>query len=56
MRLNYVYSLIVDNEKTIEEIANTCGFSSRTYFSTMFRRKFGITPVECQKNQEKKAE
>jgi len=56
MRLNYAYSLIVDNEQTIEEIANTCGFSSRTYFSTMFRKKFGFTPVEWQKKQKKKIE
>ena len=56
MRLNYAYSLIVDNEKTIEEIAATCGFSSRTYFSTMFRKKFGITPIECQKKQQKNVE
>ena len=56
MRLNYAYSLIVDNEKTIEEIAATCGFSSRTYFSTMFRKKFGITPIECQKKHQKSVE
>lgn len=56
MRLNYAYSLIADNEQTIEKIANTCGFSSRTYFSTMFRKKFGISPVECQKRQQKRME
>lgn len=47
-RLNYGYSLIIDNEQTIEEVANACGFSDRTYFSTLFRKKFGMSPARCR--------
>lgn len=47
-RLNYGYSLVVDNELTIEEIAHACGFENRTYFTTLFRQKFGVSPGKCR--------
>lgn len=55
VRLNYGYSLVIDNELTIEEIANACGFGDRTYFSTSFRKKFGFSPIECRKKAAKRA-
>lgn len=47
-RLNYGYSLLIDNELSIEETAHACGFENRTYFTTLFRRKFGVSPGECR--------
>lgn len=56
VRLNYGYSLVIENEQSIEEIATACGFGDRTYFATKFRRQFGMTPTECrEKNAAKRA-
>lgn len=48
VRLNYGYSLVIENEQTIEKIASACGFGERTYFATKFRQQFGMTPTECR--------
>lgn len=56
VRLNYGYSLVIENEQSIEDIATACGFGDRTYFATKFRRQFGMTPTECrEKNAAKRA-
>ncbi len=34
---------------TIEEIAFTCGFSSLSYFSTSFKKHYGIAPTDVRK-------
>ena len=56
VRLNYGYSLVIENEQTIEEIASACGFGERTYFATKFRQQFGMTPTECrERNADRRA-
>lgn len=49
VRLNYGYSLIIENEQPIDEIAAACGFAERTYFATKFKQQFGLSPTECRK-------
>ena len=39
-----------DPEKTIGDIVMMCGFESASYFTKMFKEKFGITPSEYKKN------
>ena len=38
--------LLSSNELSIENIAEACGFSSRSYFCVVFKRKMRITPRE----------
>ncbi len=35
-----------DKDITIAEIADNCGFSSPQYFSSCFKRHYGITPIK----------
>lgn len=44
-RLDWAVSLIRDGDKSIQEIATTCGFSSPQAMSRIFRRKLGRTPT-----------
>jgi len=43
------YRLIASTQMTIEEIAFTCGFSSLSYFSTSFKKHYGIAPTDVRK-------
>ena len=43
-RLKKAIDLLLTTKLTLTEIAFDCGFSSQSYFSFVFKRKFGITP------------
>jgi AraC-like DNA-binding protein len=36
---------------TISETADACGFESLPYFSTSFKKRYGITPTQCIENK-----
>jgi AraC-like DNA-binding protein len=36
---------------SISETATACGFESLPYFSTSFKKRFGITPTQCIENK-----
>jgi len=36
---------------SISETAAACGFESLPYFSTSFKKRFGITPSQCIENK-----
>ena len=38
--------LLAKTDKKIYEIASAVGYSSNTYFSTAFKKKFGLTPQQ----------
>lgn len=44
LRLEEARAQLLSGEKTIQEIADTCGYRSTQYFTTAFRKKYGITP------------
>ncbi len=44
-RLEHASILLEYGEQSIEEIAESCGFCDRNYFSTVFRRKLGVGPA-----------
>ncbi len=44
VRFNEAKNLLRFSKKSIDEIAELCGFSSTSYFSTSFKKKFGISP------------
>lgn len=47
LRMEYAAKLLVEQpEMTIVQIANECGFSSHTYFSSCFRQHYGIIPKD----------
>ena len=45
-RLNRGAELLLLSGRSVELIALECGFSSATYFSTRFKRVYGMTPTE----------
>ena len=44
-RLRDAANLLTDTPYSSPEIARSCGFSSSHYFSKVFARKFGVTPL-----------
>ena len=50
VRLQKAESILYENPgKSITEIANMCGFSDPNYFSTKFKKLYGISPKQFQK-------
>lgn len=43
-RLQQACSLLSSSSKTISQIATISGFENATYFTTVFKREFGIPP------------
>ncbi|WP_422082041.1 helix-turn-helix domain-containing protein [Ulvibacterium sp.] len=49
-RLEEARDYIRNTDMSISEVVYTIGFSSRSYFSKIFKRKYGISPSEFQQN------
>lgn len=52
VRLEYSCQLLLNSSEPISDIANFSGFSSSSYFSKIFKSKYGITPQEYRKRCE----
>lgn len=50
IRLDRASTLLVSTDLRVSEIADQCGFSSSSYFISVFRKKFGKTPEEFRKS------
>lgn len=50
VRVEKAKYLLAQNEKSLSEIAQDCGFSSQSYFSKVFRKRTFITPGEFRVN------
>jgi AraC-like DNA-binding protein len=37
---------LLDTDRTVQEIAELVGYEYHSHFTTAFRRKFGVSPVE----------
>ncbi|NSL91128.1 helix-turn-helix transcriptional regulator [Chitinophaga sp. Mgbs1] len=48
-RLNMAKELILTGDKPLSQIAYDAGYSSPQHFSTAFRKKFGVSPVQIRK-------
>ncbi len=46
VRLNHALDLLQSKKYTITEISELCGFSSVSYFSTVFRKHYGKSPTQ----------
>jgi signal transduction histidine kinase/AraC-like DNA-binding protein/CheY-like chemotaxis protein len=51
-RLTKARHLLADEDAAIAEVAYRVGFSSPSYFSTAFKKRFGISPKEAKKQLE----
>lgn len=52
MRLEYAVLLLRTSRLTVDEISHECGYSSATFFSTVFKRTYGTAPGEFRKKAE----
>lgn len=50
LRLSMAKNLLRNSSKSLIEISLMCGFESQSYFSYMFKREVGITPLTYRKN------
>ena len=46
MRINHGMELLRMGKYSITEISEACGFSSATYFGTVFKKHFGKAPSD----------
>lgn len=46
IRLNHALGLMQSQKYTVTEVSELCGFASVGYFSTVFKKHFGISPSE----------
>lgn len=51
MRLDRANALLGQTNLTVEQIATSCAFSSRTQFAAAFKARYGISPSQTRKNR-----
>lgn len=49
LRLKHAYNFLMSGLYSVTEVVEMVGFNELPYFSRSFKKKFGITPVECIK-------
>ena len=50
-RLSQALNLLKNSDKAISEVALQSGFSTISYFISVFRKKRGVTPIKYKKNK-----
>ena len=48
-RINIAKKLLVQSDESILSISSKCGFNDSNYFSSVFKRKEGISPLKYRK-------
>lgn len=51
VRISTAKKLLSTTNKTIEEIAEQCGYSSANYFSLIFKKEVGLSPLNYRKSR-----
>ncbi|MBO5713850.1 MAG: helix-turn-helix domain-containing protein [Clostridia bacterium] len=51
LRLNKAKSMLRETNKSMEDIAEECGYSSANYFGLVFKRDMGISPLNYRKTR-----
>lgn len=51
LRLSKAKDLLINTNKSMEEIAEQCGFSSANYFGLIFKKATGISPLHYRQNK-----
>lgn len=44
-KMEMAHNLLYDTERSIKDIAETCGYEHASHFSKAFKRKFGLSPL-----------
>lgn len=53
VKLDYAVKYLVYSSKSISEIASMIGYKEASHFNHIFKKRFGITPLEYRKTQSK---
>ena len=53
LRVQYSIKLIENGITSVSHLSATCGYNDTSYFSKVFKKKTGFTPVEYMKRREK---
>jgi AraC-like DNA-binding protein len=48
-KLDYAYQLLLENDKSINEVSFECGFENNSHFSRVFKKRFGASPLKFRK-------
>lgn len=51
MRITHAAELLVSTEMTAAEISGKTGINSTNYFYTLFKKKYGLTPIQYRRKQ-----
>ncbi len=51
VRLNKAKSLLAYSAKSVEQVAELCGFSSANYFGLVFKKEIGVSPLHYKKSR-----
>lgn len=51
IRLEHAADLLLEKQLTVEEIYESLGYSSTSYFSSAFKQKYGLSPKQYQKEK-----
>lgn len=49
-RMELACKYLLDSDKSIQDIADSIGYEYHSHFSTAFKRKFGLSPLEYRNN------
>ncbi|MBR7133825.1 MAG: helix-turn-helix transcriptional regulator [Clostridia bacterium] len=53
IRLEHAAELLQEEKSSVEEVASMLGYSSASYFSSVFKAKFGLSPKQYQQKYKK---
>lgn len=48
IRLKHAYNLLLTTDDKLMEICGKCGFNTESYFISLFKKKYGLTPYELR--------
>ena len=55
VRLTKAKEMLLNTKKSVNEIAECCGFSSANYFGLVFKKKENLSPANYRKNERAKS-
>ena len=50
IRLENAKKMIINTKMNITDVAFQCGFCDANYFSTIFKNKYGVSPIKYRNN------